>query len=181
MVEVGFRELGESLADMRNKQAVRRPYFLSASIPVPNGGQARATLVCDVDADIQIVGINGSIVAPSDVYGRRLESQATIWPVSAPGGVAVNGYAERGLVMRIFETNNKDLSLSDPDNYMDAKMFLQPGYRIGGLSRPMPWKRYMQRSSKLSFDFINRDAVAEGVYHYVTLVLTCRKYEPFTK
>lgn len=184
MLEVGFRELGESLQDLRNKQSVRRTYFMSASIPVPNGnGQGRITLVCDQDADIQILGLNGTIVAPADVNGRRVINAASIFPLSSVAGVDVAGYAERGLKMRIFETNDKNLSLSDPDNYMDVKMFLQPGYRVGGLSRPMPWKRYLQRDSKLSFDFINTDTATGGValYHFVTLILTCRKYDPLTK
>lgn len=184
MLEVGFRELGENLQDLRNKQSVRRPYFMSASLPVPNGGQGRITLVCDQDADIQILGLNGTIVAPADVNGRRVMSAHSIFPLSVTAlGVAIDGYAERGLKMRIFETNDKNLSLSDPDNYMDAKMFLQPGYRVGDLSRPMPWKRYLQRDSKLSFDFINSDTATGGValYHFVTLILTCRKYDPLTK
>ncbi len=183
MIDVGFRELKDNLKDMRNKQAVRRPYFMSASIPVPNNGRAKATLVCDQDADICVLGLNGSIVAPSDVNGRRLASQATIWPITAVGGAGVAGFAERGISMRVYDSSSKELQLSDPLNFMDAKMFLQPGYRIGGFSRPMPFTHYLQRDSKLTFEFLNSDTETgeAPVFHFVTLVLTCRKYEPFTK
>ena len=183
MIDVGFRELKDNLSDMRNKQAVRRPYFMSASIPVPNNGRAKATLVCDQDADIMVCGLNGSIVAPSDVNGRRLSSQSTIWPIAVSGGLAIDGFAERGISMRVYASSEKELQLSDPLNFMDAKMFLQPGYRIGGFSRPMPFTRYLQRDSKLTFEFLNSDTAtgAAPVFHFVTLILACRKYEPFTK
>lgn len=184
MIDVGFRELKDNLADMRNKQTVRRTYFMSASIPVPNGGRAKATMVCDQDADIMVYGLNGSIVAPSDVYGRRLSSQATIWPMAEFGGIGgIAGFAERGISMRAYDSSSKELQLSDPLNFMDAKMFLQPGYRIGGFSRPMPFTRYLQRDSKLTFEFLNSDTETgeTPVFHFVTLILTCRKYEPFTK
>ncbi len=178
MIDIAFRELKDNLSDMRNKQAVRRPYFMSASIPVPNGGMAKATLVCDQDADIMVHGLNGSIIAPADVNGRRLTNQASTWPISE-----AYGYAERGISMRVYESSAKEMQLSDPANFMDAKMFLQPGYRIGGLSRPMPFTRYMQRDSKLTFEFLNSDTETgeTPVYHFVTLILTCRKYESFTK
>lgn len=186
MLEVGFRDLKDNLTDMRNKQAVRRTYFMSASIPVRNGGRGKATLVCDQDADIQILGLNGSIVAPADVYGRRLTTQPTIWPLVEQAGFAIEGYAERGIIMRVYDSSAKELQLSDPLNFMDAKMFLQPGYRIGAMFRPMPFRHYMQRDSKLTFEFINTDTAPDYAeerppYHFVTLVLTCRKYEPFTK
>lgn len=183
-MNVGFRELKDNIVDIRNKQSVRRPFFMSASIPVPNGGGlARATLVCDQDADILILGLNGSIVAPADVHGRRLPTQATHYPMTAPAGVAGVGFAERGLVMRILETDSKHHELTDPTFYMDAKNLIQPGYRIGGFSRPYPWKWYLMRDSKLTFEFINNDmATGEApVFHFITLVLTCKKYEPFTK
>lgn len=180
MIDVGFRELKDNLIDMQKKQSFRRPYFLSASIPVPNGGRGKATLVCDQDADIRVCGLNGSIVAPSDVYGRRLDSQTTIWPVVDS---ISSGFAERGISMRVYDSSAKELQLSDPLNFMDAKMFLQPGYRIGGFSRPMPFTRYLQRDSKLTFEFLNSDtANAEvAVFHFVTLMLTCYKYEPQTR
>lgn len=183
MIDVAFRELKDNLADMRNKQTVRRPYFMSASIPVPNGGRGKATLVCDQDADIMVCGLNGSIVAPSDVNGRRLTTQTTIWPIAESAGVAVDGFAERGISMRVYDSSAKELQLSDPLNFMDAKMLLQPGYRVGGFRQPYPFTRYLQRDSKLTFEFLNSDtATGEvSVFHFVTLVLTCRKYEPFTK
>lgn len=179
MIDVGFRELKDTVVDLRNKQAVRRPYFMSASIPVPNGGRAKATLVCDQDADIQVCGINGTVIAPSDVYGRRYNT-LTIWPMPGSAG----GYAERGLIMRAYASSDKEDTLSDPENFMDVKTMLQPGYKIGGFSRPYPFSRYLQRDSKLTFEFINNDTygVGEGtVFHFVSLVLTCRKYEPFTR
>lgn len=179
-MDVGFRELSDNLEDIRNKQAVRRPFFMGASIPVPNGGMGRATLVCDQDADLWVCGLNATIVAPSDVNGRRLVTQATSWPITAPGGVAGVGYAERGITMRIFASSDKEDQLSDPLNFMDAKMLLQPGYRVGGYHKPYPFTRYMQRDSKLTFEFLNSDTVA-GAYHFVTLVLTCKKYDPFTR
>ncbi len=179
-MDVGFRELKDNAVDMRNKQAVRRPYFMSASIPVPNGGIARATLVCDQDADIYIQGLTGSIVAPSDVYGRRLENVATIWPTPAYDG-QVAGYAERGIKMRIYAAADKEDTLSDPEQYLDAKMILQPGYQIGGFSRPYAFSRYLRRDSKLTFEFLNMDAAQADVFHFVSLVLTCKKLDPFTK
>lgn len=183
MMEVAFRELKDNLADMRNKQSVRRPYFMSASIPVPNNGRGKATLVCDQDADIMVHGLTGSIVAPSDVNGRRLPAQATIWPIAQTGAGAIAGFAERGISMRVYDSSSKELQLSDPTFFMDAKMFLQPGYRIGGYSRPMPFTRYLQRDSKLTFEFLNSDTETgeAPVFHFVTLVLACRKYEPLTK
>ena len=183
MIDVGFRELKDTVVDLRNKQSVRRPYFMSASIPVPNNGRGKATLVCDQDADIAIHGLNGSVVAPSDVNGRRLVLQSTIWPIAASAGLAIDGFAERGLSMRVYDASSKELQLSDPTNFMDLKMFLQPGYRVGGFSRPMPFKYFLQRDSKLSFEFLNSDTATGGapVFHFVTLILACRKYEPFTK
>lgn len=181
MIDVGFRELKDTMVDMRNKQAVRRTYFLSASIPVPNGGKAKATLVCDQDADIQVMGFNGSVVAPSDVHGRRLPNTSTIWPVPSNNG-AVDGYAERGLIMRIYASSDKEDTLSDPENFMDVKTMLQPGYQIGAFSRPYPFRRYLQRDSKLTFEFINNDTANIGTaFHFVSLVLSCRKFEPFTR
>lgn len=181
MIEVGFRELKDTVVDMRNKQAIRRAYFLSASIPVPNGGRAKATLVCDQDADIMVMGFNGSIVAPATVAGQRAGRASTIWPAPSNNG-NIDGYAERGLLMRIYASSDKEDTLSDPENFMDAKTMLQPGYQIGTFSRPFPFKRYLQRDSKLTFEFINTDTANRGeVFHFVSLVLSCRKYEPFTR
>lgn len=179
MIDVGFRELKDTVVDLRNKQAVRRPYFMSASVPVPNGGRAKATLVCDQDADIQVCGLNGTVIAPANVLGHRFNT-ITIWPM--PG--AAGGYADRGLIMRIYASSDKEDTLSDPEHFMDVKTMLQPGYKIGGFSRPYPFSRYLQRDSKLTFEFINTDTygVESGnVFHFVSLVLTCRKYEPFTR
>jgi hypothetical protein len=179
MIDVGFRELKDTVVDLRNKQSVRRPYFMSASIPVPNGGRAKATLVCDQDADIQVSGLNGTVIAPSDALGRRFAT-LTIWPMPGVSG----GYCDRGLIMRVYASSDKEDTLSDPENFMDAKTMLQPGYKIGGFSRPYPFSRYLQRDSKLTFEFINTDTygVESGnVFHFVSLVLTCRKYEPFTR
>lgn len=184
MIDVGFRELKDTVADLRNKQSVRRPYFMSASIPVPNGGRAKATLVCDQDADIAVCGLNGTVVAPADVYGRRLPFASTIWPIPYPGGIVIDGWAERGLNMRVYASSDKEDTLSDPEHFMDAKTMLQPGYKIGGFSRPYPFLRYLQRDSKLTFEFINTDTYGVGdgnVFHFVSLILTCRKYEPFTR
>lgn len=176
MLEVGFRELKDTVVDLRNKQSVRRPYFLSASIPVPNNGRAKATLVCDQDADIEVCGLNGTVVAPADVFGRRAAGSLTIWPMA---NVAA-GYAERGLFMRVYASSDKEDTLSDPENFMDVKTFLQPGYMIGAFSRPFPFTRYLQRDSKLTFEFLNKDTTSE-LFHFVSLTLTCRKYEPFTR
>lgn len=185
MLEVGFRELKDSAKDLRNKQAVRRPYFLGASIPVPNGRMARATLVCDQDADILITGINGTVTAPADVYGRRLPYDGALWPLFQSGGSGFSGYAERGLKVRVFASSDKEDTLSDPVNFMEVKNFLQPGYRVGGFARPYPFTHYLQRNAKLTFEFLNLDTTAPAfeapIFHFVSLTLTCRKYDPFTK
>ena len=182
MIDVGFRDLKDTVVSMRNRQSVSRPYFMSASIPVPNGGRGKATLVCDEDADIQVCGFNGTIIAPSDVFGRRLPNTSTIWPLPYAGGVAIDGWAERGLIIRIYASSDKEDTLSDPEKFFDAKMMIQPGYKLGGFSRPYPFTRYLQRSGKLTFEFINTDTSNIGTaYHFVSLVLTCRKYEPFTR
>lgn len=180
MIDVGFRELKDTVVSLRNRQSVSRPFFMSASIPVPNGGRAKATLVCDEDADIHICGFNGTVIAPADVYGRRLAT-STIWPVPVNNGV-VDGYAERGLTMRIYAASDKEDTLSDPEHFFDVKNMIQPGYQLGAFSRPYPFTRYLQRSGKLTFEFLNTDTAHIGTaYHFVSLVLTCRKYEPFTR
>lgn len=184
MIEVGFRELKDSAKDLRDKQAVRRPYFLSASIPVPNGGIARATLVCDRDADIMVKGLNGTVTAPADVAGRRLLTQATDFPFAVTNaGLAVDGFASGGLLMRVFHASDKEDQLSDPINLLDARNFLQPGYFLGRLTRPYPFSRYLRRDSKLTFEFVNQDTRTGegGVFHFVNLTLSCFKYEPFTR
>ncbi len=181
MIDVGFRELKDTVVSLRNRQSVSRPFFLSTSIPVPNGGRGKATVVCDEDADIHICGLNGTVIAPADEHGRRLANTTTIWPVPANNGV-IAGYAERGLIMRIYASSDKEDTLSDPENFFDVKNMIQPGYQLGAFSRPYPFSRYLQRSGKLTFEFINTDTSNLGTaYHFVSLVLTCRKYEPFTR
>lgn len=184
MAEVGFRDLQESATDLRNKQAVRRPYYLSGAVAVPNGGNAKITFVCDKDADICVLGINGTVIAPATFNGFR-EDGATpmLWPLNPV--TPIGGYAERGLFMRVYDGSKKGYQLSDPKEYMDVKEYLQPGYIPGAFSRPVPFRHYMKRDDKLIFEFINKDtSTSESrgrIYHFVTLNLTCRKYEPFTK
>jgi hypothetical protein len=85
--------------------------------------------------------------------------------------------------MRIFANSDKEDSLSDPQNFADVKTILQPGYAIGRMSRPFPFSRYLKRGDKLTFEFLNTDTGTGEValFHYVTLTLSCRKYEPFTR
>lgn len=182
MLEVGFRELKDSIKDIRDKQTARRPYYLSASIPVVNGGRARATLVCDRDADIYVFGLNGTVTAPATSAGRRLPNQATDFPMGVTlGGLAIDGFAERGLLMRVFDNSESEDQLSDPVNLMEAKNFLQPGYFIGKFARPYPFCRYLRRDSKLTFEFFNQETPNAEVFHFVNLTLSCRKYESFTR
>jgi len=182
MLEVGFRELKDAATDLRNKQSVRRPYFMTASIPVPNGGLARATLVGDSDADTYITGINGAIIAPADANGRRVLTGNTIWPVPFTGAQP-QGYAETGLRMRWFENSDKELSLSDPNTFCSCRSILQPGYRMGWFSRPFPFERFLKRGAKLTFEFINSDTGTGPVplFHFVSLTLTCKKYDGFVR
>lgn len=180
MLEVAFRDLRESAIDIRNKQAFRYPFKMGASILVPNGnGLARATLVADETVDIEVMGLNATVVAPCDSYGRRLISQSSSFPM--PG--AATGYAERGIRLRWFAASEKEDQLSDPLTLVDAKNLFQPGYMPGRFKQAYPLHRYLKRSDKLTFELLNTDtATGEGgVFHFVTLVLSCRRYETFTK
>jgi hypothetical protein len=180
MLTVGFRDLKESATDLRDKQAVRRPYYLTASVPVPNNGRAKATLVCDEDADIYIMGLTGSIVAPANVDGVRNVS-FTSFPM--PGMLTDSEFACGGLQLRIYASSDKEDTLSDPEIFFDARNILQPGYAIGRFARPYPFSRYLKRGDKLTFEFLNLDTgdLDGNTFHYVSLTLTCRKYDPFTR
>lgn len=196
MIEIGFRDLKEAADDIRNKQAVRYTYYLSASIPVQNNKSAKAVLAADQDADIQITHITASVIAPSDISGYRLTSQGTDFPL--PG--SPSGYAERGLTLNVYAGSNKNLQLSDPTIFktavppytehgfnFDCKTILQPGYLPGQFSRPVPFDYYLKVGDKLTFQFFNRDTKIGDVdespinlYHFVTLTLTCKKLEAFS-
>lgn len=186
MLTVGFRDLHQAAIDIRNKQGVRYPYFLEASVAVPNGGLARASLVADQDADIFIFGLNGVVIAPADDAGRRRGNDPSDFPfVLTPTGLPIDGTAERGLQMRIFDGTDKTLQLSDPVNLVDVKTLLQPGYFPGAFSRPVDFRHYLRRNGKLTFEFFNADQAVSPfetpLFHFVTLTLSCHKYEPFTK
>lgn len=180
MLEVAFRDLRESAIDVRNKQAFRYPFKMGACIPVPNGnGLARATLVADESVDIEVIGLNATVIAPCDVYGRRLTSQASSFPMPA----AATGYAERGIRLRWFAASEKEDQLSDPLTMVDAKNIFQPGYMPGRFRQAYPIHRYLKRSDKLTFELLNTDTATgeTPVFHFVTLLLSCRRYETTAK
>lgn len=197
MIDLGFRDLTQSITDLRNKQATRHAFFMAAKIAVPNGGEAKAFFVPDQDADFEIKGLVGAVVAPSNAAGVRYSTGVaqSLFPLN--GVSPANGYAERGLIMRVYD-GKSGLQLSDPEPdswernvpanpLLDAKSYLQPGYRIGCFSQPQVFKYYLRKASKLVFQFYNNDTVnlvndnPVQVYHTVSLVLSGRKCDSGTR
>jgi hypothetical protein len=203
MIDVGFRDLHDNVVDLRNKQTARHPFFMSGSVLVPNRvggipGMAKLTLVADQDADILITGINGSVIAPADSAGRRSAASASLFPFGISNvGVPIPGFAGAGLEVSAYAGTNQALQLIPiPDrrvvndlalgvvevtNSVPVGNFLQPGYFLGRFVRPYPWRYYLRRSDKLVFQFHNRDTTAGNLFHFVSIVLTCKKYSVNTR
>lgn len=193
-VDIAFRSLTEGITDLRDKQATRQTFFMSAKVPVPNGGSMKMYFVPDMDADFAITGLTGSVVAPSDAAGNRYAPNLahTLWPLN--GAAPVNGYAERGLILQIYDAQN-GLRLSDPspdkwevnlpfNPLVNVKDFLQPGYRLGAFTQPQKFCYYLRRTNKLVFEFFNRDTTVQHgrlVYHTVAITLCGRKVMMETK
>ena len=184
-MEIGFRNLKEGIVDLRNKQATRQTFFATGKVAVPSGGQASISFVPDEDADLAISGLVGSVVAPSNAQGYRVAG-ATLWPVNPL--YPANGYAERGLILQIFD-GKSGLQLTDPEPdkwevnlgfnpLVNVKDFLQPGYQIGAMSEPQVFRYYLRRGNKLVFKFYNRDTAVQAgdpVFHTVAVTLSGRK------
>jgi hypothetical protein len=189
MLEIAYRNLDDALVDLRDKQATRQNFFMTGKVPVPNRGRAKIVFVPDMDGDFDIRGITASVVAPTDIYGRRMtpENGITDFPIALrtwnddPVGPPRSNYAERGLILRIYD-GKSDLMLSDPEpdmtlnqnagngtspfppetapffnHLLDVKTFFQPGYRLGAFSQPIPFRYYLPRENKLVFEFQNLD------------------------
>jgi len=108
MLEVAHRNLDDAILDIRDKQATRQNFFMTGKVPVPNGGRARIVFIPDEDGDFDIRGITASVVAPSDIHGRRINEDYanTIFPFAQfKLGAWIYGFAAN-------DTNNGRFSLS---------------------------------------------------------------------
>jgi hypothetical protein len=203
MFDVGFRDLVDSANDIADKQVFRHTFFFSGSVAVPNRalgnpGRAKITVVADQDADILITGINGTVIAPATAAGRRSDAAATIFPFgNTAAGVAIPGFASDGLEVDIYSGSEKSDKLTDlpGDNIINTvalgviaqptrlkvRDLLNPGYFPGRYTRPAPFRRYLRKSDKLVFEFFNNDTTEGGLFHFVSILLTCRKYEAVTR
>lgn len=131
MLDIAYRNSGDATLDLIAKQATRYTYYYTARIPVPVGGEAKLFIVPDEDADVEITGLVGSVVALSDASGRRIELGAgpvitTLWPM--PGQVQnAQTFSERGLIVSVYE-GKKGLQLSDayPDKQVNFPIETSP-------------------------------------------------------
>ncbi len=177
--------------DLENKQSVRYKFAYPQMVAVPNNGQRQAQLVVDEDADFYAERITGSCLGPTDMNGIRLAGQQSAvqnpnvppQPTNFPFIGTSTGYADRGLMVRIFEGGS---TLMLTDGYVPVELIFTPGYDPGTFHIPFPFKYYVKRNSKMVFDFINRDqAVPQAVvgyntpsilFHFVGLSLDGYKY-----
>lgn len=190
-----YRGLLESAVDLRNKQTVDYIYTLPLSVAVPAGlftapGVARnphatkAYIVCDEDADFRVEGITGTVIALTDATGTRQGGSGfgqSLFPVP----LSDNSFSERGLLFRIYSGKTERYLIGsegvNAEAYANFKNHFNPGYRPGGFLAPVRFPFYVTRGSKLTFEFLNTDVVANepfgGVplYHFVKINLVGKK------
>lgn len=177
--------------DLESKQAARYKFAYPQVVAVPNNGQRQAQVVVDEDADFYAERLTGSCLGPTDQNGVRLAGQQPAaqnpnvppQPTNFPFIGTTNGFADRGLMVRIFEGGS---TLMLTDGYVPVELIFTPGYDPGTFHIPYPFKYYIKRNSKIVFDFINRDqtvpvAVAgyttpSILYHFAGLSLDGYKY-----
>ena len=155
-------------AYFRRVQVNKYGFLYALNVPVANNGTLAAVLTIEEDADFLVEKFTGSAYGPTDVNGIRQLASATDFDLA---GTAA-GYADRGLTVKMTDSGSGRV-LSN--GYVPVETILTPGYGIS-LFTPFNFKYWIRKSSKILFDFRNRDTTAGGLYHFCSLVLHGYKY-----
>lgn len=191
-----FRAIEQQQVDLRNKQIARYNFSYPSQVLVPNAGQRQSFVNVDADADFYCERITGSFrgavngtgvaagipataTAGTQVYTSFPMAGTTLIP-----GIGLVAFPDRGLQVKITD-GGSNLTLTE--GYVPVECLFTPGYGVQ-FHIAFPYKYFIRRTSKLTFDWLNRDLAAPaeqvaagGLYHLASVVLNGYKYLGQTK
>lgn len=156
-----FKQVAYEQVHSRNIQRFKFNYSYHVHAIVAASASLPTILTIEQDADFLLEKFTGSVYGPCDDNGIPTAT-ATDFPM--PGIAAGAGHAGRGLTVRITDQGSgRDMT----NGYVPVETLLTPGYGYQ-FHLPYPAKYFMNRSSKIRFDFRNRDTQAQ---HAVDITL----------
>ena len=186
-----FRAIGQEQQDLRDKQIARYNYTYPSQVLVPNAGQRQSFVNVDADADFYCERITGSFrgavngtgaAAGIPALATAANQNYTSFPMAGTTAIPAAGtpaFPDRGLQVKITD-GGSNLTLTD--GYVPVECLFTPGYGVQ-FNIAFPYKYFIRRTAKLTFDFLNRDLAAPaeqvaagGLFHLASVVLNGYKY-----